>query len=75
MMRRTVIAAALSLLLVQNNFAQQSAKNIDPDKIYKEALNLYDNRKFVSAHKLFEDVEKAIDQQKDEKDSKDISLL
>ena len=75
MMRRTVIAAALSLLLVQNNFAQQSAKNIDPDKIYKEALNLYDNRKFVAAHKLFEDVEKAIDQQKDEKDSKDISLL
>ncbi|MEY2799469.1 MAG: hypothetical protein RI934_457 [Bacteroidota bacterium] len=75
MMRSTIIAAALSLVLVQNTFAQQSAKNTDPDKIYKEALNLYDNRKFVAAHKLFEEVEKAIDQQKNEKDSKDISLL
>jgi TolA-binding protein len=53
-MRKIALGFVLLVLSVTSVFAQKSYEKVVPERIYREALNLFENEKFVPAKESFE---------------------
>jgi hypothetical protein len=53
-MRKIALGIVLMVLGSTSVFAQKSFEKVVPERIYREALNLFENEKFVPAKESFE---------------------
>ena len=53
-MRKIALGFVLMILGATSVFAQKSYEKVVPERIYREALNLFENEKFVPAKEAFE---------------------
>lgn len=53
-MRKIALSFVLTVLTATLAFAQKSYEKVVPERIYREALNLFENEKFVPAKEAFE---------------------
>ena len=53
-MRKIALGFVLMVLSATTVFAQKSLEKVLPERIYREALNLFENEKFVPAKESFE---------------------
>jgi len=53
-MRKIALGFVLFILSATSVFAQESFEKVVPERVYREALNLFENEKFVPAKESFE---------------------